>query len=308
MLSGRGSLIFVPSLNPVAMHIAFLRAALFLFTALALSGCMADLRTQAIRSNTVPTSDRDHGLQLLQSAVQKQGLDRLATHTTYHMTGTDHWRGMMGKMGNPWNWNNQAMTLRYSVGDFDGQVEVLEGKRAGFIAGLQSWNYYEVNQGRAEVTKADKGLVFILAAFHYFAEMGQRLAQAPYIAYAGEDALGEMDVDKVFVSWGTERTKAYDQYVVWIGKESGLIEAVEFTTRDVPGPAPSFIYGSLQFDDFRDVDGVLVPFQQSAQMGSPKAPAGDYLHQFNVTAFAFDEVELEVIRPLEGVEVVGDVK
>ena len=215
----------------------------------------------------------------------------------------------MGRMGNPWSWNGDKMTLRYSIGDFDGQVEVLEGDKKGYVAGLQSWDYYEKKGDNYETSvKDDKGVIFILAAFHYFFELGPRLIKAPFIRYAGEGNLKGQAMEKVFVSWENKNIKKYDHYVLWIGKESGLIEAVVFTTRDNFMPAPQFMYGSLRFDDFKEVEGVLIPFKQTAYMGQPTENTTDYIHQLIVEQFKWDSFPVETIRPLAGVQPIGDDK
>ena len=94
-----------------------------------------------------------------------------------------------------------------------------------------------------------------------------------------DGATAQPQSEKVFVSWGNKRTREYDQYMLWIGKESGIIEATTFTTRAFPQPAPVFMYGSVRFDDFREVNGVLIPFLQTAQLGEAKPLTDDYVHQ-----------------------------
>lgn len=270
---------------------------------------LADLRTADIKDNTQTQEQILYAKSVLNNAVKKQGLDKAKNYKTYQVTATDHWNGFLGKVGNPWKFNADKMAVRFSVGDFDSQVEVLEGDQKGFTAGLQSWNYYEKQNNSYQTdSKQDAGVSFVLSAFHYFFELGSRLADAPFIRYAGTDKLGDKEMEKVFVSWGNEATVDYDQYVVWIGKESGLIEAVTFTTRDNFKPTPSFLYGSLQFDDFREVDGVLIPFLQTAQVKEPDADTSNYVHQLKVSDFKWDNFPVSDIRPLKNVKNSGDSK
>ncbi|MEM7297313.1 MAG: hypothetical protein AAF391_03505, partial [Bacteroidota bacterium] len=97
---------------------------------------LADLRTSDIKRNTQSSQEIRKAQDLLAAAIEKQGLDRITQFKTYEAIGTDHWQGAMGKMGNPWRWNNDQMALRFTVGDFDSQVEVLEGEQTGFVAGI----------------------------------------------------------------------------------------------------------------------------------------------------------------------------
>ena len=270
---------------------------------------LADLRPKELKQDDQSEEQIQFAKSLIQNAISAQGLDKASQFSTYEIIGTDHWKGMMGKMGNPWDWNNDLMALRYTVGDFDGQVEVLEGDKKGFVAGIQSWEYYEKKDDQLyRSIKEDKGKIFILAALHYFFELGNRLANAPTILYAGQDILRGQEMDKVYVSWGPDVTKKYDQYVLWIGKESGLIEATEFTTRDNFMPAPAFMYGCLQFEDFKTIDGVQIPFKQTAQIGRPKESTSNYVHQVIVQKFEWDVIPISDIRPFAAIAPLGDEK
>lgn len=269
----------------------------------------ADLRITDIKNNTQSPEQIELAKTLLNNTLKKQGMDKLNQFSTYEVIGSDYWKGMMGEMGNPWTWNKDEMTMRFSVGDFDGQVEVLEGDKKGFVAGIQSWNYYEKYEEQlTSKVEENTGIIFTLAAYHYFFELGNRLANAPLIRYAGKDQLKGKEMDKIFVSWGNEVTSAYDHYLLWIGKESGLIEATTFTTRDNPKPAPVFLYGSLRFDDYRNIDGILIPFKQTAQIMNPKDDIEDYIHQLTISKFAWDNFDASELRPFKELQLFGDDK
>jgi len=269
----------------------------------------ADLRTADIKNNTQNNEEIAYAKKLLDIAIKKQGLDKISQFSTYQVTGTDEWKGIMGNIGNPWGWNNDKMAMRFTVGDFDSQVEALEGTKKGFVAGMQSWDYYEKINGEYQTDmEDDSGKMFAMAAFHYFFEFGNRLANAPFIRYAGKAQFNGQNIEKVFVSWGNECTNEYDQYLVWIGEKSGLIEASSFTTRDTPLPAPAFIYAALRFDDYRNVDGILIPFKQTAQMMDPKEDINDFIHQLVIEKFEWDAFPSSEIRPLKGIKPMGDDK
>ena len=281
---------------------------LFIFILLSIFW-LADLRTTNIKNNTQGEDQIELAKSLLSQAIIKQGLDKVNHFSTYEIIGTDHWKGMMGKMGNPWNWNNDKMAMRFSIGDFDGQVEVLEGDKKGFVAGIQSWDYYEIKEGNYNSNvNDDEGKIFTLAAFHYFAELANRLSNAPFIRYAGQDQFKGKQMDKIFVSWGNDCTKEYDHYLLWISKESGLIEAVTFTTRNNFMPAPVFMFGSLRFDEFNNINGILIPFKQTAQLMNPKDDIDDYIHQLNIEKFEWDNFAISEIRPFSDLVPIGDDK
>lgn len=270
---------------------------------------LADLRTPEIKNKKQSNEQIQFAKNLLNQAIKKQGLDKINQFSTYEIVGSDYWKGFLGEMGNPWDFNGDEMSMRFTIGDFDGQVEVLEGEYKGFVAGIQSWDYYQkVGDKYQTDIEDDKGKMFVLAAFHYFAEFANRLSKAPIIRYAGEENFNGKAMEKVFVSWSNEPKKEYDQYILWIGKKSGLIEATAFTTRDNPGPAPAFVYASLRFDDYKNIDGVLIPFLQTAQMMDPKEDLNDYIHQLKIKSFTWDNFEVSQIRPIKNISPIGDNK
>lgn len=275
-----------------------------------LSGCkIADLRTSEIKEGKQSEAQVQFAKNLLIETVKKHGFDKVNQFSTYEVIVNDHWKGLLGKAGNSWDWKkDDDFALRFSVDDFDGQIEVLEGDKEGFVAGIQSWDYYEKIGDKYETNvEDDDGKIFNLAAIHYFFELSNRLSsKATFIRYAGEDEIRGTKVDKIFVSWKNESTEDYDHYVLWISKKTGLIDAVQFTTREAP--APQFLSATMQFEDYKNIDGIFIPFKQSVQMGKPNDKTSKYIHQINIKKFEWDAFPISDIRPFSGIESVGDDK
>lgn len=302
------------------------QAATLLLAITVLASCAADLRPKTMKDAEQASQQDPAARDLLAAAVAKQGLDQVDRFETYEAIGRDDWRGLLGSMGRVWPWKDDLMALRFTLGDFDGQVEALEGKQRGRKAGLQSWDYYEIDAAgnyRTDV-KDDKRVVFALGAYHYFFELGPRMLAAPVIHAYPDAELEGRRMHRAFVSWGTERTSDYDQYVVteqWegarlregarcgVGAQSGLIEAVTHTVRDnyLPGAAP--LYSSTYFSDFRNVDGVEVPFRHTVKLFHPDGEdEGGYVHQMQLESFTWDAFAPADIRPDADLSPVGDDK
>jgi len=277
-----------------------------------LSSCgLADLRSDQLKEQGVTASAEQKGRQLLHEAWEAQGMDQLEKHETYEAVGTDHWKGLMGKSGNPWPVNNKPLQLRYAVGTFDGQFTVLEGKKEGFTAGLQSWQYYEQTQGQQAdfSVKPEKSHVFVIPTYQYFFELIDRLRTVPVVAYMGERQFKGEDYDLVFASWEKAAPhKEHDQYVLYINKETGLIDYASYTIRDNFLPAPKNLYGTIQYKDWREVDGIKIPFQQLVYFNGPKEKEKKYLHRFLVEAFEFDGFDPKLLYPDQELEKVGNKK
>lgn len=290
----------------------FTISSLFWSVLFLLSGCMADIRTPLIEEQGIMSIHETKGKLLLEKAWKKQGLDRLEDHQTYTVKARDVWKGLMGKMGKPWPDAGIDLELKYAVGTFDSQVNFLSGKRKGVVAGLQSWNYYEQEPGADLIFMAyDERIGFGLSAYQYFFELLDRLKKAPIISYAGEKEFRGQHYDQVFVSWETPAPhQQHDQYVLWINRESGLLDYAVYTLRDnyLKLPGSKAFYGSIQYKDWRSVAGILIPHTQLVYLNSPKKKEKKHLHQLQVEEFTFDNFSLETLYPNPELERVGDDK
>ncbi len=274
-----------------------------------LSACgLADLRTEEL---ALTGRSEEKARELLRAAWRQQGLDQLENHQTYEVVATDHWKGLMGGMSKIWPVNRKPLRLRYAIGSFDGSVEILEGGKEGFRAGLQSWRYYEAEPGDsiAFQSKPDKRIAFGLAAFQYFFELSDRLLRAPILRYAGSRNFAGQTYDLVFATWQTpEPHRGHDQYLLYINRQSGLLEIASYTIRHNYLPAPGNFYGSIRFGDFREIDGVQIPFRQTVFLNAPKEKEKKYLHQLTIRSFAFDAFDKNILYPDPKLEFVGDDK
>ena len=282
----------------------------FLLIALVLSSCSySDLRTDLLKEPYEQDQLEQKARQILERAKRVHGLANLSQCQTYELTVTDDWPGLVGKFINPWPVADAAMKLRYVVGDFDGQVEFLEGEVAGEKRGIQSWQYYEQPaEGEADFSvKTDDGLVFILPAYQYFSELVLRLEQAPLLLFAGEKEYAGQSYDLVFATWkGAEPQPDLDQYLMYFNRETGRLDLCSYTLRDNP-PIAKKLYGTILFQDYREVNGIWFPFDQTVLSNEPE-PGKKYLHRLQVTKLAFDTFSPDEIRPREDLKPMGDSK
>ena len=149
-----------------------------------------------------------------------------------------------------------------------------------------------------------------LQSAHYFFELADRLKNAPIITAMDEKERDGVLYDRVFITW--EDLKAHgehDQYIVGISKDSGLIEYAHYTVRDNYLKVPGYkkFYGSIHFDDFREIDGVLIPFSQYVFLNKPKKDK-KYIHKLTISDFAFDTFDVAELRPNPELTQMGDEK
>lgn len=280
-----------------------------IISALLLTGCLSSVRTKTVRKEGMTNEQK--GKDILEKAWKQQGMDSLLTHKVYQVKGVDTWKGLLGKTGKLWPNAEAEIDLKYRIGSFDGRVEFLDGKRKGVIAGLQSWKYYEqeVNDTIVFKKKANPRVKFGLAAFQYFFELNDRLRNAPLITYAGETEFRGQQYHQVFVTWNKLKThKENDQYNLWINKETNVLEFCEFTIHDSFLPGGSLIGGSIEFANFKRVNGINIPFTQFVYVGKPKVDSNKFLHRLTVNSFEFDSFDEEVLSPNKTLQKIGDSK
>ena len=281
------------------------------FTLFFFQSCLADLRTKVIKKEGITMENTAKGKAILDKAWKAQGFDNIKNHQVYSFKGKDTWKGMLGRMGKVWPNRKATMDFKYQVGTFDGQVTFLDGKRKGEKAGLQNWNYYEVEEGKAEFQKPNKRINFALAAFQYFGEMIDRLRSAPIISYAGEKEFKGKKYDLVFITWHTEKPhQAADQYVAWINKTTGLMDYTQYTIRDnyLKMPGSKAIAGAVEYGDFRNIDGVLISFEHTIYGFNMKKKKKRNLHQLVISDFQFDNFDVEELRLDKKLATGGDFK
>lgn len=273
-----------------------------------LSSCVSSVRNKMVKKEGMKNEVK--GKAILQEAWVAQGFDKLKTHSTYKVVATDKWKGVMGGIAKMWPEKNSRIELKYDIGSFDGQVSFLDGKYAGTSRGLQSWNYYETDNSTTTFPKKGNAkTIFGVSALQYLFELGDRLKDAPLITYAGEKEFKGESYQLVFVTW--EKLKAHkkhDQYMVWVNKKSKLIEYCKFTIHDPFLPGGAMLPGSIEFTDFKNVDGFLVPYAQYVYLGGPKKKHSKNLHKVTIEDFSFDSFNEKVLYPNPEIKKMGDSK
>ncbi len=289
-------------------------AVAFLLLLIVVSSCsVVDLRTPYLKEQLSDNPDKVKlkGEAVLESAWKNQGMDKLENFKTIEFTGLESWRSMMGKMANPWRVNNVNLTFRYAINTFDGRVEITSGKDTGEFFGLQSWQYYEGDEDSSPdfKVKYDKKRAFAVPTYHYFTELPNRLMQAPIKRYAGTDEVLGKTYDLVIVTWGqdSEPTKEHDQYLVYINKETNLIEIVSYSAHEGYLPGKHSLFGSIRYSNFQDVDGILIPMKHESIFGNIKKEKKP-IHTIQVNSFEFDTVDQDILYPNPNLKKIGNNK
>ena len=223
---------------------------------------LKDLRSSQLKENGLQESHIESGKKLLHEVVELQNLEKLEDSPNYRLLVRDHWNKQYGLNINPWpGKNNVLMELKYAFGTFDGKVEWLKSEMKNSGYGIQSWQLYKYEAEEKPKKTEDKDLEFIIPTMQYFMELPYRLNKAPIITHMGSTSSGKIEYDRVFVTWENPEPNKNDQYILYINKETGLIDRTTYTIRDNFMWTPKSFYGTVLYSNYREVNGILFPFQ-----------------------------------------------
>jgi hypothetical protein len=284
--------------------------------AMTLGSGHADLRSQTARRSDTETESR--GRERLERLAERHGYGAWKLRTTMETVARDFWPG-----GGPW-WpeGDQRFRTQALLGTFTSRAELLDGSGAGEIWGLQAWApYKERNRERTWVSKSEGALTFYLPTLHYFNELPFRILSATVVRDGGEVRHHGRSYDLVFATWrAAEPQPDLDQYVLWIDRETGLLCKVRYTVRDaVPRMSPlmqklalPLVAGTMHYEDYREIDGVQVPFLQTVTLQPPELTryplSENYFHRLELEEARFDTVPREALLPDPALGEPGDRK
>ncbi len=266
-------------------HILFLTA-LLLLPACAVQDIRPD--TAAIHWN------ESRGRELLEKAARIHGESYWKTLETYEISLEDRYFGFWGKLASPFPKNSTLMRLQYIPQTFTGRAIFGEGKWEGKIWGLQSWKTYTLSpRGRFRIENS-ASIAFHLSAYQYFIEFPFRIKEADIVAYIGEKMDNQIKYQRVFATWETAKAKkSHDQYIIWINAQTGRIEKLEYTIRDLH----KSLRATARFRDFRRIGGGwLIPEKVSIQ--SP-LQTRDWLHEWQLQDFIPNPIAPEELGPIK---------
>jgi len=258
-------------------------------------GCTSNLLPTKLKSG-ISDESKKKAEELLKESVEAQGYGNIADKQAYRLIATDTWRGFMGTMGKIWPQKKSKLKFTYPIDVFDGQVEYLGGKKKGFKAAIRNDTYYVMGEDGKykEVKKRNKKVIFGIEAYKFFTQIAQSMLSCEYLGYGGEEEYRGKNYDLVFGTWGSiEPNPNYDHFLIYINKETKLIDRATFTIREnyMPMPGDGMLYGNIVYQDYRDVDGLKVPFKQTIFDFDVAKKLEKYLHEFVIEEFEFIDIE-----------------
>ena len=264
-----------------------------LVVVIAITGCvnvfkLSDLRLDEENSLSNP----EKAQQLMDEMGVAHGITYWDSIQTYNVTFHDEFYGFIGKQAHPHKEQEISFSLNFIPKTFDGQMEVISGKKKGSLWGIQSWETYHKDKNDSLVAKKSKDMKFWIPTYQYFIEFPSRIQEATTIDYVGEKMIDGIKVEGIIASWNTiEPQKKIDQYIIWLDAETKRIVKLEYTVRDMY----KFISGATYFKDYKEYDGILLPTKLPVESNLVKK---GLLHTMSISDFKSNHVSVDSLYPL----------
>lgn len=252
---------------------------------LVVGGCgLADIRTELLLKEGETKELREKGRAIFNEMLAAHGgLERWRELKTMSFTATDQWSWLSSVLGAGWPENPQKLQFSFPLDSESVRVEFLEGEGVGQSYGVQHWAPYRSKDGAVEFE--DSALGFYLKFFRSFMELPFYLADADVIYFAGEAEAAGKKYDRVFVAWRSfEPLQEFDQYVLWINQKTHLLDYAHVTVREWRDGATDWLW----YTDYREVQGIKVPFMYSISATEPGPTVGHYSTQLKLESATFD--------------------
>lgn len=212
---------------------------------------LGDLRTEHARVHGASAEAQARGRELLAESLEALGgvarwhevreepVEIVFRHDWYH--------ALLRRFFMPIEFSGQELALRLRPGHLDTRLTFRDGDGAG-----RAWELVD-----GDTSTVDDDVAFHLLGYRFFFFMPFLLSEAELITDAGTGELHGETYDLVYVTWGQwEPQREYDQYLVWIDRETRLVDYVQSTVREKF--ARSIV--SLALSDHRDALGLRMPF------------------------------------------------
>ena len=193
----------------------------------------------------------------------------------------------------PWDSPRQKLRGKLLRRSWTTEFELLDGSASPERWGVQSWKTWKAAPGQEPVFEDSWTVATTLAGLRYFLELPLPQDTATFVQSAGQATWEGKTYDRLYVTWEhPEAQREFDQYILWIDPESGLVSRVDFTIRALSGLAVA----RARFESYGDFEGVKLPLRIVID---GVLPTGHTLpvHTMEVESVRWDTFAPEALKP-----------
>lgn len=241
----------------------------------------------------------------LESLRAAHGADAWEQYTVMDVRFQDDWPFWLTRaLLSPWDVSNQSLRGRMLRRSWTTELTLLDGDDPGERWGLQSWKTWRASSTGDPTFEESWVIATMVPGLRYFLELPLAQDTATYVGDAGTGTLDGKTHERLYVTWNrSEPQRDYDQYVLWIDPDTGLVARVDFTIRALSGLAVA----TAAFRDYEDHGGVKLPREIVID---GVLPTGHTLpvHTIRVDDVQWDTVTVDSLKPDPTLVDTGEVK
>jgi hypothetical protein len=244
----------------------------FLFILLLLLASMAiyvlyypvDIRTASLLDG-VEAADYEKGKTLIaEMEAAYGGKEQWKAYKEGVFIQSANWYGR--KTISHWDVVPQRFALRCELGTENSELKLLNGPNVNVRWGIENGNSYSIHPDQQRKAEEYNRYSDKLLFKSYWFQFPFRIGEAEFISYAGEAIVEGQAYDLVFATWGEEEANTtYDQFILYLDKETHLLHWLSFTVRDKIPAIPI----CAKFDNFKSVDKIILAHDQYVMQGKP---------------------------------------
>ena len=215
----------------------------------------------------ISVEDKAKGKVLLnQMETAYGGKDKWLAHKTGSFAQIADWyEDKLGLSG--WDVMPQELQISSTLGTENCKLKLLNGPNTAKSWENSDYQHFETSATGDRALAEDDKFMLKMDFKNYWFQFPFRIGEAPIISYAGESTVQGETYDLLYATWGSEKpNRQFDQYILYLDKETRLVEWLHFTIRD----KLKAIHSTAQFTDFRTIGGVVAPFNQYITRGAPE--------------------------------------
>jgi len=243
--------------------IRLLSIALAVFS-LAACGSIHDIRPDSVLDG-IDEDESARGHAALERAARNAGgKELLLQHAGFETEMTDTWSHWMGKMLFLRYEEQQEIAVKAAGPRVDDvRLSIIGGERDGEVWGVEGDKVFTQRPGESREYTDDEVTMLYIKNPAALVLTPLRLAYADQVSSMEPITYEGKTYDRVFVTWERlEPNLQYDQWLVWIDRESGNIAKAQLTIREYTGMAVK--EAVAEFSDYRTFGDVTIPTRISA--------------------------------------------
>lgn len=228
---------------------------------------------------------------VLNASAAAGGLEKWRTKQDVSFRVTDSWSVPISV----WPASSVEATHYYLLHRNIGRVEMKTDK------GFHQWGLYQKKPWALLNGVIDsegiKHAEYAISSFVYFFEIPFKfLDKGAYPEFVGEEILDGRTYNKVYVSFGLNfGFYPTDWHVAYFDKATGRLASVTYTALE---KSPAFVEYTAAFDDYREIDGLVIPTSVAVKMSRPIP--GVPIHQWQISDVRFDNGLTEALFKMPG--------